>query len=160
MRVWRLMKESYALSLDDAFAGEGARLFGGRWNQRGVSMAYSAATLSLALVEALAHADLEDLPSDLVAASVVIPDHVSVVEMDQHRLPSNWRDIDPVPSETQRYGSHWCKEGTSLILVVPSVLIPSENNYLINPAHPDFSLLEDFRVEPFRIDPRLGLGFI
>lgn len=52
-------------------------------------------------------------------------------------LPDNWQ-ADPIPQSVKKAGDRWIKNQESVILKVPSAIIPVENNYLINPLHPDF----------------------
>ncbi len=78
--------------------------------------------------------------------------------MQDNGLPSNWRDTDPAPAKLAKIGTDWCKEGRELILAVPSIIIPTEWNYLINPSHSEFTDLDGYSLESFSIDPRLGLS--
>ena len=41
------------------------------------------------------------------------------------------------------------------VLGVPSVVIPSELNFLLNPEHPDYSKIEIGTPKPVGWDPRL-----
>lgn len=149
LQAWRLLKTRYLAS---AWDGEGARRAGGRWNSVGVPVVYTSASLSLCLVEVLAH-----LPSGLLPAYSAIPVEfeealVSVVE--PRRLPARWRD-EPAPAETRALGDAWVASRTSAVLRVPSVLVPSEFNYVLNPAHADFGRIRLGKAEAFPFDPRL-----
>ncbi len=158
MRVYRLCREKYARTQAQAFNGEGAGKKGGRWNPVGISAAYASQSASLALLEMLTNADLEDLPVDLVFASVDIPATVRIHEVAVEVLPNTWRDIDPAPVELARIGADWLRQNESLLMRVPSVIIPWEWNYVINPNHAQFDDLDGFEVTPFQIDPRLGVN--
>ncbi len=134
-----------------AFSGEGARRWGGRWNSAGVGIVYLSSTLSLASLEFLVHfAAREDLP-ELVSFSVRFAEELvrSVAG-----LPADWRAVPP-PESTQAIGDAWVRGGSSAVWRVPSVIIPSEFNYVINPEHPDFRKIAIGPPEPFSIDPRL-----
>ena len=74
MRIYRMCREKRAKSLEEAFDGAGASKVGGRWNPRGITAVYTSESISLALLEILVHADLEDLPDDLVCVSAQVPD--------------------------------------------------------------------------------------
>ncbi len=136
-----------------AFSGEGAFLYGGRWNSPGVSVVYTSAARSLAALEMLVH--LDD-PNDLAALKfVVIP--VEVPEGcigEASRLPRNWW-MYPAPSSSARIGDAWIASGDSPVLRVPSAVVREEWNYLMNPAHPAFSKLKIGKPKRFAFDSRL-----
>ena len=150
-RVWRLCKRRYAAS---AFDGEGARRYGGRWNPPGVRAVYASETISLATLEALVHVDPADAPTDLVVIPVDIPDDLAVTHVTLRVLPRNWRSA-PGPTRLQQVGVNWVRAGKTAVLSVPSVLVPQERNYLLNPEHPDFARIKHGRPQPFSIDLRL-----
>lgn len=152
MRAWRLVPKRWA---KDAFSGEGARLFGGRWNPRGVPLVYCAEHLSLAALEQLVHVEAEDAP-DCVAFAVDVPESVQVEELRPADLPREWR-ADPPPASLADLGARWVAEARSAVLLVPSAVIPSERNVLLNPDHPEFARLVRAAPAPFSFDPRLFL---
>jgi RES domain-containing protein len=148
LTVWRVVTERYA---DTAFSGEGARLYGGRWNPKGVAMVYTAHTQSLALLEML----VQDSP--LRAHYVMIPARFPeriVERIDAASLPADWRDIS-ARGELQQVGATWSRTRTSAVLAVPSAVVPAESNYLLNPEHPDFVHVEIGAREEWLTDPRL-----
>jgi len=147
-RIWRLTKARYARTCLD---GEGARKAGGRWNERGVAVAYCASTLSLAVLELLVHVDASTIPDDMMAVPITVPDDVRIEDL---RPPKGY-DTVPVSRAAQRAGSAWVTEGRTLLLRVPSVVVPEEMNVLVNPAHADIARLVVGRARPFRFDPRL-----
>lgn len=120
-------------------------------------MAYGSQALSLATLEILVHADPSELPDDMVAiAAELKPKYLTTLST--HDLPRNWRDIDPGPHELVQIGRNWLESFDSLALAVPSVVIPEELNYLLNPDHPDFSKLVIHQPIRFEFDPRLGVS--
>jgi RES domain-containing protein len=148
--AWRIVKARFA---QQAFDGEGARLYGGRWNSVGVRMVYMAGSVSLAVLEILVHLENTDvLPAYSLRA--VQFDDIVVSSLDRARLPPNWRD-SPSPTELLAIGDAWIASGTSAVLEVPSAIVESESNYLINLAHPDFAPLVIGPPQPFTFDPRL-----
>lgn len=151
MRVWRLCKSRWAQS---AFSGEGARRVGGRWNPKGVAVVYAAESLSLAALELFVHLEPEDQPEDLVQISAEIPAGVSRQKLLPADLPDNWRTY-PAPSILQTLGADWVREGKTAFLELPSVVIPSETNVLVNPYHADFQQIAIDSPEPFHFDPRM-----
>jgi len=136
-----------------AFDGEGARLYGGRWNRPGTRLVYAAEHLSLAALELFVHVDPEDQPSALFRFRVELPDD-ALERLPRERLPASWRAY-PAPDATTALGTDWARRAEGLALVVPSVVIPEENNVLLNPAHPRFRKLELGTGKPFSFDPRM-----
>lgn len=149
MIAWRLTRAAHQ-RLD----WEGARLYGGRWNSEGVAVAYMSSSLSLAALEHLVHIDIEDVPSDLVAMEIALPDDVSIEEVDPAALPSDWRGT-PDHQACVRAGNAWVAEGDSLLLRVPSAIIPTETNLLLNPGHSEARTARVIGSVPFQYDPRL-----
>lgn len=145
---WRIVKAKHAAT---AFTGEGAAKAGGRWNSRGVLVVYTSCTKSLATLENLVHLN-PPLTFKYVAILVKFDD--ALVEVFPVRsLPANWR-AEPPPPSTKAIGDAWAKSARSGVLALPSV-ITGETNYLLNPAHPDFKMLNIGKPEPFVFDPRL-----
>lgn len=149
MRVWRLCGRQYA-----APDGEGARLFGGRWNSPGVAVVYTSATLSLAVLEYLVNLDSDLFPENLIALSADIPSDLEIQSVTTADLPANWREY-PGPDTLCVIGAAWAAVCHTTIFSVPSVVIPEERNYLLNPAHPLFSRISWNAPKPFRFDSRL-----
>jgi RES domain-containing protein len=140
MLVWRLARESLA-----ALDGEGARLYGGRWNSPGRPVIYTSSSASLALLEVRVHLDL---PFDL------LPDDYSLMTIELGDAL-----IEEAPSQALenplQFGDAWLAAGRSPILRVSSFILPEETNLLINPQHPAKSGLALVAKRPFRFDPRL-----
>ena len=151
MRVWRIIPK---LHLSQAFDGEGARRFGGRWNGLGTRVIYASATLSLAALEFFVNLDRDTEPDQLVAVSADIPDDTRIGYIEVSDLPKNWRSY-PVPEELQDLGTAWVTSASAAVLVIPSAVIPEEHNYLLNPAHPDFKRFRLNKPEAFHFDPRM-----
>lgn len=147
--AWRIVRRKYA---DSAFTGAGAFEYGGRWNSRGHHVVYTSETRALAALETLIH-----LPRGTRLDYVIIGvefDAQLVKTLPLKPLPPNWRS-SPAPIETMQIGDDWIAKGDSPVLRVPSVLIPQEFNYLLNPNHPDFAQCTVSTPEPFSFDPRL-----
>jgi RES domain-containing protein len=151
LRLWRISKRKYA---DTAFSGEGARRVGGRWNSRGQGMVYTSGTLSLAALEVFVHMEVEDVGTMLAAVSIEVPTEVAISYLQLSQLPMDWRSI-PAPMALATMGDAWFRSAETAILAVPSVVIPVEYNYLINPSHPDYSKFELGSPQSFEFDPRL-----
>jgi len=136
-----------------AFDGEGARLYGGRWNRPGTRLVYGAEHLSLAALELFVHLDPEDEVRPLFRFRVELPDG-SIERLPPSRLPANWRDY-PAPYETAALGTEWAERGEALALIVPSAIVPEENIVLLNPTHAGFARIELHAGELFSLDSRM-----
>lgn len=150
MRGHRLVKARRA---SEAFTGEGARLYGGRWNRPGIPMVYAAQALSLAALETFVHFTGEERGIGFVAFALDVPDECVEV-LAPRDLPRDWRAEAP-PASTQDFGSRWQREGRSVALAVPSVIVPSELCLLLNPAHADTRRVVVHYPDAFAFDARL-----
>ena len=150
MRAYRIVKKRHVL---EAFTGEGARTYGGRWNHPGIPMVYAAHTRALAALESLAHFGGAERRIAFVVFEIEIPDAL-VLKLDTARLPKNWRRPEPAVG-TQDIGSQWQREARSVALAVPSALIPQEYCVLLNPQHADTRKIEIALPVPFEFDQRL-----
>ena len=150
-RAWRLVKARHAAS---AFDGEGARLHGGRWNSPGTRVVYVSSSRSLAALELLVHLEIAEALEHYAVIEVRIPAQ-AITRLDRRRLPPDWRN-DPPPAAVRALGDAWVQAASSVALEVPSVVVPEETNYLLNPAHPSFRRIAIGSARPFRYDARLG----
>jgi RES domain-containing protein len=148
--AWRLVRAAHQAT---AFDGEGARMAGGRWNHRGTALVYVADSLALAALEAFVHLQRAAAKIPHVSFRVEIPDDV-ITGITLHGLPRNWR-AEPPPDATKRIGTDWVAAATSAVLRVPSVLVPTESNFLLNPAHPGFERLVISPPVTFSFDSRM-----
>ncbi len=146
MRVFRICRADRA-----EFDGEGARMAGGRWNAPGLPVVYTAGSESLAILELLVHVTEQQIPIHHVCIAAEFPD--SVIEaLPDAALPAAWR----MNSEaTARIGTRWLRAERSAVLRVPSVIVPREWNFLINPGHPEFAKVTVGKPLPIEFDPRL-----
>jgi len=115
---------------------------------------YTSASLSLAALELFVNLEPEELPEDLVAIGARLPDDLEIATLEGAQLPHGWQHA-PAPASLQAFGADWVSKGTSAVLGVPSAVIPTERNYLLNPAHRDFRRIEIGRPEAFRFDSRM-----
>lgn len=149
--AWRIVKRKHSNS---AFDGVGARKYGGRWNSAGVAVAYTSESQSLAALEMLVHLDRPSILHSYVFIAVEISTEF-VISVDIAKLPGSWRSY-PAPLELQSIGDDWVRSGDSAVLQVPSALLPSENNFLLNPKHADAKKLIFGDPVPFEFDSRLN----
>jgi RES domain-containing protein len=150
MRFWRICRRRYAA---EAAAGAGARLYGGRWNSRGVSIVYASTSLALAAVETFVNLEPNLTPSDLVSIEGDIPEAVAIGRLDTNSLPAGWhvsRD-----ESLRQFGDDWIRGGETAALLVPSATIRGEWNVLLNPVHQDFDKIRFRSPEQFEFDVRM-----
>lgn len=148
MRLYRLCRRAHR-KLD----GEGARLYGGRWNSPGRAVIYTSRTLSLAALEYLVHLDPAFAPTDLIAMTLEVPD-AAVTALDPARLPAGWRGL-PAPRACTALGDTWLAGDHALGLAIPSAIVPVEWNVLLDPRHTSFRGVQVVEEVPFQFDPRL-----
>lgn len=148
LTAWRMVPVPHGA---DAFTGEGARLFGGRWNSAGVPLVYGSSTVSLAMLETLVHINPQ-LPRQYMLYEVRF-DASLVEEISLVKMSTGW-DAEPPGLASMSVGDEWVRAGRSVVLGVPSVLT-REKNYLLNPRHKDFRRVKIGPPAPFTFDPRL-----
>ena len=139
MTLWRICRKPHA-----DLSGEGARLFGGRWNSPGRPLVYTAETAALAVLELRVHLDLDwdTLPDDYVLIAIAVPEGPTESLID-------------LPDDPKRVGNEWIASGRSARLRVPSFIVPESHNVLINPAHPESMAITVRSMRPFLFDRRL-----
>lgn len=147
MRVWRFARRAHA-----ALDGEGARRYGGRWNSPGRPLLYTSSHLSLAALEALVHFDVDEVPEDLQAFAMEIPDALATEEVTVDSLSIGWTRQE---FATRAVGDAWLTDAGTPVLVVPSAIIPEETNVLVNLAHPATHGVVVVSRRRFVYDPRL-----
>ncbi len=159
MRCYRICDARFR-----ALDGEGARRYGGRWNRPGRAVVYTSASRALAILELLAQVERGDLRRGLLLLTVEVPEVGELKELvvgsrgsRGSRLPRGW-DAYPAPATCQKMGDDWMERAESLVLAVPSAIVPEERNFLLNPAHPAFACVREAGAREFRFDKRLGLG--
>ncbi|GAA4415480.1 RES family NAD+ phosphorylase [Nibrella viscosa] len=151
LTVYRTVKAKYR---NEPLSTEGARLFGSRWNPKSFPLLYTTSSPALALVELLVHQPrvrYEKLPN-LSLVTLAVPDSVIIYSPEQ--LPDYW-NVESY-ERTQWILRDWLTQPATLAAAVPSVVVPMSYNYLIHPAHPDFSRIQIIKAEPFPIERRLG----
>src|SRR5215471_12621163 len=147
---WRIILASEAST---AFAGEGARRYGGRWNSTGVRVIYVSEHQSTAALEVFVN-NKPFLPiGKFKAFHLEWPDSVTEF-LPAKKLPANWR-IHPPPIETREIGDVWIIERRSAVLAVPSAVSPADKNFLLNPEHPDFKRIRIASPIDFDFNSRL-----
>ncbi len=152
MKVYRLSKSEYS----DELTGTGAALFGGRWNPKGFPMIYTASSISLTILEFMAH-NFHLMPSlNLTLCVIQLPDELSIESIEKEYLPKHWNK--PLQSQkfTQGIGVEFLKAKRAYALKVPSALVPQEFKLLLNPNHPLHQSTQIMdQISPFRLDERI-----
>ena len=151
--AWRLAAPEFARAPDDMLSGEGARLYGGRWNSPGRAAVYLADSLALAGMELLVHLENTAILRTYRKMPVYIPEEL-VRHIEPGELPPGW-EAGP-RTLTRMIGDRWLAEGQSAVLQTPSAVVPGESNFILNPNHRDFPAVEAGPISDFRYDPRLA----
>lgn len=148
MIIYRICNKAYSEDL----SGTGAKLFGGRWNSKGIPMLYTAEHISLGVLEMLVHTNFQDFKLELCLLRIYIPDNIALKEIKINKLKKEW--IDDF-SYTKFMGNEFIKSTSNLLLRVPSAVVNAEHNLLLNPVHPDFKKVKIVETTNFRTDKRL-----
>lgn len=143
---YRLVEDKHSRT---AFDGEGARLFGGRWNSKGTPVVYTSDSLALCCLEILVHLPSYDFLKTYVYMKVLFDSKL----VSDAKVVDGW-DARPVSRISQSIGDKWVKEGTSAVLRVPSVIVPDGDNFLINFSHPDANRIKISDPISLDVDPR------
>ena len=155
MQVYRIAQKIFINDL----SGEGARLFGGRWNHRGTPLLYTAESRSLATLELLVHAQKLSTVSNLSILTLEIPAKIKTDDIQNlTKLPQNWQKYTSHP-DLQDVVAKWIASD-GFILKVPSAIIKEESNFLINPRHKNMQLLKVIKTEDFILDERLLSNYL
>ena len=146
--AWKLAKKEHA-----DLSGEGARLHGGRWNTPGHRVVYLCQEASLTVLEVLVHLDLstELIPNDYVLMEV---DLSTIKGRRNQKVLEEGLTLNN-EKKSQAFGDKWIVEKRSLLLRVPSVIVPHSKNILFNPDHPLAKQIPKPKVTAFNLDSRL-----
>ncbi len=150
MIVYRLATETYKNDL----SGNGAKLFGGRWNSVGLPVLYTTENISLAVLEILVRTDTYTIPLTYHLIKIDIPDSIQPLSITSAKLKKEWKDD---LGYTQWMGDEFIKSNEILLLKVPSAVVDEENNFIINSRHTDFNKVKSIAVKKFLFDKRLFL---
>jgi RES domain-containing protein len=143
--AWRLCNKRFAEP-----TGEGARLYGGRWNPKGYAVIYAAECLPLGTLEALVH--IRRRPNDQVYLQLSFEEALVKEVEAWYSLPTGWNHDESV---TQKIGARWVDDCSAPVLSVPSVVISIARNYLVNPKHPAFTSVLWSGITTYAFDDRL-----
>lgn len=148
MIVYRITNQTYANDI----SGNGAALYGSRWNSKGLPLLYTSQFISLSILESLVHLKKGEIPPSQYLLHIEIPDESEIAEISYKKIKKNW---DHEPDYTQWLGDQFLRNKQGLILKVPSAIVPQENNFLLNPLHPNFKKIRIVSSELLQLDKRL-----
>jgi RES domain-containing protein len=151
MYLYRVVRNKYLYDL----SGAGSKLFGGRWNSPGIPALYTSTSKSLAVLESLTNTPPAILQNDFSILFVEIKGKILALEFHEKDLPKNWK-VYPAPINLTKLGDKWLLARKKLLLKVPSVVIPSEFNYIINPLHKDMNKVKIIAAEKLELDGRVA----
>jgi len=153
--LWRIASDTRDYTADH-LSGKGAEITGGRWNERGTPVVYTSTSRALAALETVVHLNAGGLPLNRYLVDIIIPDDVwdAAQACDYTTAPVGW-DAEPASKTSSDYGMRWARSNASLLLRVPSVIGPEEQNVLINPRHPDLAKVTARKVRKWLYDPRM-----
>lgn len=149
MIVFRLSSSRYAEDL----SGKGAELYGGRWNSIGTPVVYTASSRALAMAEVAVHLHIQKIPKDMVMVELYIPED-SITSLPFQELNKDW-EMFTYSIQTKNLGDEFFQENRFLGLKVPSAVVTSDFNFLINPGHVEIQKIKVVNISPFRFDSRI-----
>ena len=155
MQAWRIGTDTPTYLADD-LTGAGAKHTGGRWNTKGNALVYASSSRALACIETIVHLGAGSLPLNRYLVRIDIPDEVwnNSTVLDLPTAPVGW-DALPEGMVSLNFGNSWLASHASAILLVPSIVVPEEQNVLINPAHPDTATIKATKIRKWHYDARL-----
>lgn len=148
MIVFRITNETYKNDI----SGNGAAMFGSRWNSKGTRLLYTSQSISLSILESLVHLKRGDIPPTQYLLHIELPDEKEIAEISYKKIKKDWhREIE----YTQWMGDQFIRNKKNLFLKVPSAIVPQESNVLLNPAHNEFKKVKLVASELLELDKRL-----
>ena len=148
MIVYRITNEAYKNDL----SGNGAALYGSRWNSKGIRLLYTSQFISLSILESLVHLKRNEIPLNQYLLFIEFPDQKKIAELSYKKMKKNWHEEHEY---TQWIGDQFIKNKEALALKVPSAVVPQENNFLLNPFHSEFKKVKIISSELLQLDKRL-----
>lgn len=154
MHAWRIGTDTPDYVADD-ISGAGARVAGGRWHRKGTPVVYAASSIALACLETIVHFGVSDLPLNRYLVEIEIPDDLLTMSEVFNVVRNVGWDALPAGKVSLDVGETWVKANASAVMIVPSVIVPEERNFLINPMHPHATRIRARKVRRWTYDSRL-----
>lgn len=152
--AFRIAKSRFCRSVEEMFSGAGAALHGGRWNSTGMHMVYASQSCSLAALEIAVHLNNTAALDAYSVCRLQVPSAYCET-VDAVDLPQGWDEMSVNPLVAQAWGDLWLANGVTPVVKLPSVVMPNEYNFLLNPRHEDFRQVTFGAIERLRFDPRI-----
>ena len=155
--LWRIASDTPDYVAND-LSGKGAEVTGGRWNRPGLAVVYAAGTASLAALETIVHFNAAGLPLNRFLVRIDVPDELwdARQRATAASLAVGWNAV-PAGKVSLDVGDAWLKNpGGSLVLEVPSAVVPEESNFLLNARHPQIKRVQATKLRLWQYDGRLG----
>ena len=148
MIVYRITNEKYKNDV----SGNGAALYGSRWSSKGIHLLYTSQFISLSILESLVHLKRNEIPPTQYLLHIELPEVKGITEISYKKIKKGWHQEFEY---TQWIGDQFIQNNQTLILKVPSAIVPQENNFLLNPLHADFKKVKIILSELLELDKRL-----
>ena len=148
MIVYRITNEAYKNDI----SGNGAALYGSRWNSKGIHLLYTSQFISLSILESLVHLKKNQIPITQYLLHIEFPDEKKITEISFNKMKKNWHRESEY---TQWIGDQFMQNKEGLVLKVPSAIVPQESNFLLNPLHAEFKKVKIISSELLQLDKRL-----
>lgn len=129
-------------SAKHVFSGEGGLYVAGRWNYKGRKVIYCSSSLSLCTLEWLAHNGLSVSGYSYFKYTITVPQKL-IRTFNISDLPKGWQQSPPLCCCRDFAETHLFNQTKYIAISVPSVMVPEEQNLVINPLHKDIALLMD-----------------
>lgn len=148
MQVFRISLPKFIEDL----SGAGSKQYGGRWNDKGISMVYFAESRAMAVMEVLIHLRPEDMDRDFILATFDVPAE-DMLTVKLNSLPQNWKASSEIES-LKKIGNQFIKDNNYLLMKVPSVILEEDYNLVVNPNHKNASQIKLIAKRVFKFDER------
>ena len=153
--LWRIASDTPTYEAHD-LSGKGAELSGGRWNRKGTPLVYASVSRALACLETVVHLTQTPLPLNRYLVELRVPQAAwgAAARFDAAQAVG-W-DAEPAGKVSLDWGTAWAKEASTLLALVPSVIVEEEFNILINSRHPGLRLVKASKVRRWLYDGRFA----
>ena len=152
--LWRISADTRDYEAHD-LSGTGAKISGGQWNRPGLPVVYASCSIALAVLETMAHLAAGSLPLNRFLVRIDVPDDLWATreQLSEHSAAVGW-SAEPAGKVSLDLGDQWLRGQASVLLQVPSVIVPEERNVLINPLHPGAARIQSSKIRLFQYDAR------
>lgn len=148
MIVWRISNHR-------DLSGTGGLRASARWHHAGAPIVYTASSPASAMLEAMVNLELNELtqlPDAYQLLQIDVPESLTVPELNEDELPADWQ---AKMNATRDFGDRWLRGLSSVMLAVPSAIVPHTQNYLLNPAHREAKKIKVVAQGSYPFDLRL-----